>query len=185
MGDFKQQLETVWGDSLATYLFSVRGLLEKHFSSAEVNGWWGRIEPDLVNTLKKNGKTNFWEAQVSKLPSINNSSIYGDSVIEAKCSDVVSRLAIDKINAVLQNLKPWRKGPFNYFGIHVDSEWRSDMKWARISSVLGSLQNKKVLDVGCGNGYYMWRMLDKGASLVLGMLVDAFVPSRVKYPLLA
>ena len=43
------------------------------------------------------------------------------------------------------------------------------MKWARISSVLGSLQNKKVLDVGCGNGDYMWRMLDKGASLVLGI----------------
>jgi len=169
MSEFKQQLETVWGNSLATYLFSVRDLLEKHFSSAEVNGWWGRIEPDLLNTFGKNGKTNFWEAQVSQLPSIKNSSIDGGSVVEAKSSDVVSRLAVDKINAVLQNLKPWRKGPFNYFGIDVDSEWRSDMKWARVSPVLGSLQNKKVLDVGCGNGYYMWRMLEKGASLVLGI----------------
>jgi tRNA (mo5U34)-methyltransferase len=43
------------------------------------------------------------------------------------------------------------------------------MKWARIAPVLGSLQNKKVLDVGCGNGYYMWRMLEKGASLVIGI----------------
>ena len=169
MSNFKQQLETVWGSSLGTYLFSVRDLLEKHFSYNEVNGWWERIESDLLSTFRKNGKTNFWEAQISQLPSIKNSSVDGERVVEVKSSDVVSQLDIDDIQTALQNLKPWRKGPFNYFGIHVDSEWRSDMKWGRISSVLGSLQNKKVLDVGCGNGYYMWRMLDKGASLVLGI----------------
>jgi tRNA (mo5U34)-methyltransferase len=169
MSGFKQQLEAVWGSSLATYLFSVRDLLEKHFSSAELNGWWERIEPDLLNTFRKSGKTNFWEAQVSQLPSIKNSSIDSGSVVKVQSSDISSRLAINNIQTVLQHMKPWRKGPFNYFGIHVDSEWRSDMKWARISPVLGSLQNKKVLDVGCGNGYYMWRMLEKGASLVLGI----------------
>ncbi len=31
------------------------------------------------------------------------------------------------------------------------------------------LQGKRVLDVGCGNGYYQWRMLGAGASLVLGV----------------
>ena len=126
MSDFKQHLETVWGNSLATYLFSVRDLLESHFSSAEVNGWWAIIEPELVKTFAKNGKTDFWESQVSQLPSIRNSSLDVGSVVEAKSSDFVSRLAVDNIQAVLKNLKPWRKGPFNYFGIDVDCEWRSD-----------------------------------------------------------
>ncbi len=29
-------------------------------------------------------------------------------------------------------------------------------------------RERRVLDVGCGNGYYGWRMLQAGASLVLG-----------------
>jgi tRNA (mo5U34)-methyltransferase len=26
----------------------------------------------------------------------------------------------------LMGLSPWRKGPFDLFGVHVDTEWRSD-----------------------------------------------------------
>src|SRR5210317_1969272 len=33
--------------------------------------------------------------------------------------------------AVLQTLHPWRKGPFSAFGVHIDTEWRSDFKWQR------------------------------------------------------
>lgn len=30
-------------------------------------------------------------------------------------------------------------------------------------------QGKRVLDVGCGNGYYQWRMLGAGADMVIGV----------------
>ena len=63
---------------------------------------------------------------------------------------------------------PWRKGPFELFGVHIDTEWRSDWKWSRVAPHL-ELAGKRILDVGCGNGYYMWRMLGAGAEAVVGV----------------
>ena len=71
--------------------------------------------------------------------------------------------------AALRELHPWRKGPFDLFGIAIDSEWRSDLKWARVERAVAPLAGRRVLDVGCGNGYYAWRMLGAGADFVLGV----------------
>ena len=46
---------------------------------------------------------------------------------------------------------PWRKGPFNVFGVAVDTEWRSSLKWNRIAGHV-NLRERRVLDVGCGGG---------------------------------
>ncbi len=69
----------------------------------------------------------------------------------------------------LRALHPWRKGPYQLFGIHIDTEWRSDMKWDRLSNHITPLQHRLVLDVGCGNGYHCWRMLGAGAKMVVGI----------------
>lgn len=69
----------------------------------------------------------------------------------------------------LQALMPWRKGPFQFWTHSIDSEWRSDLKWGRIAPHMGSLQHQQVLDVGCGNGYFGWRLLDAGAQQVIGV----------------
>jgi len=69
----------------------------------------------------------------------------------------------------LQGLHPWRKGPFELGGVHIDTEWHSDYKWDRIAPHLESLKDKQVLDVGSGNGYFCWRMAAEGASLALGI----------------
>lgn len=69
----------------------------------------------------------------------------------------------------LQKLKPWRKGPLALFGIEINTEWRSDWKWERIQPHLSPLTGRRVLDVGCGNGYYLWRMRGAGAKSVIGI----------------
>ena len=66
-------------------------------------------------------------------------------------------------------LAPWRKGPFNVGGVHIDAEWRSDLKWQRVAGAIEPLEGRRVLDVGCGNGYYALRMADAGAAAVLGI----------------
>ena len=71
--------------------------------------------------------------------------------------------------ALLLQLAPWRKGPFDVGGVHIDSEWRSDLKWQRVAGAIESLPGRRVLDVGCGNGYYALRMAEAGASAVLGI----------------
>jgi len=69
----------------------------------------------------------------------------------------------------LESFQPWRKGPFDFFGIHIDTEWRSDWKWRRLMPHIAPLDNRMVLDVGCGNGYFCWRMLGAGAKCVIGI----------------
>lgn len=69
----------------------------------------------------------------------------------------------------LKQLMPWRKGPWQFFDIEIDSEWRSDFKWDRLAPHLGDLRGHRVLDVGCANGYHCWRLRAAGASLVLGI----------------
>jgi tRNA (mo5U34)-methyltransferase len=59
---------------------------------------------------------------------------------------------------------PWRKGPFHVHGIHIDTEWRSDWKWDRVLPHISPLQGRYVLDVGCGSGYHLWRMVGKGRT---------------------
>lgn len=68
----------------------------------------------------------------------------------------------------LMGLHPWRKGPLELGGIRIDTEWRSDWKWDRLRNCL-DLEGQRILDVGCGNGYFGLRMLGAGAGLVVGI----------------
>ena len=74
-----------------------------------------------------------------------------------------------KLENLLKTFHPWRKGPYSVHNIHIDTEWRSDWKWDRLVPHISDLTNRTVLDVGCGNGYHMWRMLGAGARQVWGI----------------
>lgn len=69
----------------------------------------------------------------------------------------------------LHKLIPWRKGPFMINDLALESEWDGDMKWQRISKHIKPLKNKRVLDVGAGNGYFTLRMAMEGANRALGI----------------
>lgn len=66
------------------------------------------------------------------------------------------------IPRLIELLHPWRKGPFRLGKIEVDAEWRSDLKWARVERALNEvpLEGRTIADIGCGNGYYMFRLLE-------------------------
>lgn len=68
-----------------------------------------------------------------------------------------------------EKLIPWKKGPFHFDSGSIDGEWRSDFKWNRFKGHLGDLTNKKVLDVGCNNGYFMFELAKFNPALVLGI----------------
>jgi len=87
--------------------------------------------------------------------------------INKNCID--SELLMD----ALYKLVPWRKGPFMINGLALESEWDGDMKWQRISKHIKPLKNKRVLDVGAGNGYFTLRMAMEGAKRALG--IDPFL----------
>ncbi|MFT6267617.1 MAG: tRNA (mo5U34)-methyltransferase [Alphaproteobacteria bacterium] len=112
---------------------------------------------------------NRWQRQLMQLPELEGLSLLVDDSIHLKSDNPLSSAQIAKTTAVLKNFMPWRKGPFDFLSIGIDTEWRSDWKWNRVVPHINSLENKKVLDVGCGSGYHLFRMHAAGASQVLGI----------------
>lgn len=73
-----------------------------------------------------------------------------------------------RLDEALDRFRPWKKGPYDLFGREIDSEWRSDLKWERLLPKVGSLEGEMVADIGCHNGYFMYRMKALGAKCVMG-----------------
>ena len=134
--------------------------------------YWQASLPALLKQAlnqRLHGKREEWDSILAALPEIDASdyAIGDDTVRIGKASDIDDETRA-KLYELLKSLHPWRKGPYELFGIHIDTEWHSDWKWQRIHKQLSPLQNRRILDVGCGNGYHMWRMLAEGAQLVVG-----------------
>jgi tRNA (mo5U34)-methyltransferase len=94
---------------------------------------------------------------------------FNGDVVSIGRSEEISQTEQQLIRENLQQFMPWRKGPFSVFGIDVDAEWRSERKWRRIVPYLPDLEGKIIADIGCNNGYYMFRMAPHKPKFVLGL----------------
>ena len=106
-----------------------------------------------------------WQEAVQALPEFQPTYIDLNAPSITIEGDVDS-IALEK---QLRVLHPWRKGPFTIGGVHIETEWRSDLKWDRLKDHITSLENRMCLDIGCGSGYHLWRMLGQDAKLAIGV----------------
>lgn len=136
---------------------------------------WRSLRCGARSTFLGHGHSARWLGALAALPDATPSRIAIGDVIAVGSPDDLSDSGAPRIAICrsLQALHPWRKGPFDLFGVSIDSEWRSDMKWRRLIPHLAPLAGRRVLDVGCGNGYYGWRLRASGASLVVGIEANA------------
>ena len=105
-----------------------------------------------------------WREALESLPRVGQSArldlpapVLGSDENDMEC-----------LREVLMTFHPWRKGPLVLGGQFIDAEWRSDWKWDRVAPHV-DLSGQRILDIGCGNGYFGWRMLGAGADLVIGI----------------
>jgi len=131
-----------------------------------LGAWAQQLESESSDWLVSHGDYPRWSTALASLPVLTDIQSRFDTAavtIEAKCADS------DALRQALQGLMPWRKGPYSIADVFIDCEWRSDFKWDRVSPHLAGLQGRRILDVGCGNGYHCWRMLAQAPELVLGI----------------
>jgi len=117
----------------------------------------------------KTGDFPQWRQRLAALPQISTDSISLGAKVCIGSPDDCAAATLESLRQRLLEFIPWRKGPFSLFGIDMDTEWQSNLKWDRLQHRISPLTQRKVLDVGCGNGYYGFRMLESDADLVLGI----------------
>ncbi len=150
---------------------------EDFFKMAVQYGWskwsqklWGDL--DLVEGARRNADRDEWEQSLTMARKWVPSTVdVQRDCVQIGTAEDLERMGLSTadVEGCLHRLHPWRKGPFSVFGIHLDTEWRSDWKWNRIIPHVADLTGRKVLDVGCGSGYHAWRMWGAGAKAVVAI----------------
>ncbi len=133
---------------------------------------WLETLPSQLEAVSANthGKWREWQDALQSAPLLQPSTHdFNSSAVRIGTAGDADESASAQLLQSLQALIPWRKGPYELFGIHIDTEWRSDWKWDRVAPHLSPLEGRLVLDVGCGSGYHMWRMYGAGAEAVIGI----------------
>ena len=119
-----------------------------------------------------------------------------DTQYDVELGDVVKIKGDYKgdIKEIAKLMMPWRKGPFELFGTYIDTEWQSNIKYNLLRPHF-NLKDKRVADIGCNNGYYMFRMLEDNPSLLVGFdpsplyrtqfdFINHFIKSDIVYEML-
>ncbi len=143
--------------------------------------WSEQLQVTLSESLllERYGDMPGWLGALQALPELLPSLISLQDNVTIGCGADLGRVTREELVARLQAFHPWRKGPYSLFGIEIDTEWRSDWKWERLLPHIQPLAGRRVLDVGCGNGYHGWRMRGAGADFVLG--IDPFLVSVMQF----
>ncbi|MCF6339991.1 MAG: tRNA 5-methoxyuridine(34)/uridine 5-oxyacetic acid(34) synthase CmoB [Sulfurimonas sp.] len=98
------------------------------------------------------------------------------------------------VEEIARLMMPWRKGPFKLFDTFIDAEWQSNIKYNLLRKHF-NLKDKKVADIGCNNGYYLFRMQEDKPKSLIGFdpsplyktqfdFINHFVKSEIVYELL-
>lgn len=158
MMDFNDFFSAIESGPLAPFAPAFRDSLDRYWDAAS------------------HGNAQTWSRQFAALPDIttDTSNLHSGILTIGAESELLpgtplQSTAKESFRNQLMQFRPWRKGPVSLFGQYIDTEWRSDWKWDRILPHIQPLQDRTILDIGCGNGYHCFRMRGEGAKFVLGV----------------
>ncbi len=151
---------------------------------------------DLNEVRKEREKWFGWKniaplrKMLEELPEASSCEVELSNVIRIKGEYESTK----QLETAARAMMPWRKGPFELFGLFIDSEWQSFMKYNLLRPYF-DLKGKKVADIGCNNGYYLFRMQEDSPKKLVGFdpsplfrtqfdLINHFVKSDIVYEML-
>ena len=134
-----------------------------------------------------------YQEAIAVLPGYTNVKVTLGDRVEIQIADLTSE-ELEQIKQTAELMKPWRKGPFQFNTLFIDSEWQSQIKYNLLEPHF-NLKDKIVGDIGCNNGYYLFRMLSQQPKKLIGfdpsaiyysqfLFVDHFINSGIVYELL-
>ncbi|MHC4926475.1 MAG: DUF1698 domain-containing protein, partial [Planctomycetota bacterium] len=86
-----------------------------------------------------------WEGAISSMPGVLPSRVdFSSGAVTVGDAGDLDGGQRAELKEHLMELHPWRKGPFELFGVRIDTEWRSDLKWSRLCEHI-DLTDKLVL----------------------------------------
>lgn len=143
----------------------------RDIDDSDLNPWMETLPADIDSVFAKytHGELDKWHQMLAELIEISPHDQVLDTAVSVGNADSLTGEQQQALKDQLMLLHPWRKGPFQIHGLDINTEWRSDLKWQRISPHIADLKNRTILDVGCGNGYHLFRMHGAGAKLCIGI----------------
>ncbi len=156
--------------------------LYEHLAISPLESWLDVLPSQIQVAFdaKRHGDFDLWQMTLEDLPQVQASSFdLTNPTIRVGTPEDIETDQREHLIKSLQVFHPWRKGPFELFGVHIDTEWRSDLKWDRLKDAVEPLAGRRVLDIGCGSGYHCWRMYGEEARLVVG--IDPYLLYVMQY----
>lgn len=129
---------------------------------------WQRLTRRALERLNRHGDCAKYLDCVNDIPQTSSTQVESWGPLP-QVSANFSPAEQERLHEALFRLKPWRKGPFSLNGIEIDSEWQCQKKWERVTRFATPLEGKKLLDVGTGNGYYLYRAHEERVEFALGL----------------
>ncbi len=131
---------------------------------------------------------------IAALPEPQVNAVYLDDTVGVDLDPAFEAEYGMQIEQTARLLMPWRKGPFRLGELFIDSEWQSQIKYNLLEPHF-DLRDKIVGDIGCNNGYYLFRMQTQNPAKLVGFdpsavycsqfrFIDHFLQSGIVYEML-
>ncbi len=131
---------------------------------------------------------------IAALPEPEVRRIELGDVVSVELEPAYESETAPQIEATARMLMPWRKGPFRLGELLIDTEWQSQIKYNLLEPHF-DLEGKVVGDIGCNNGYYLFRMQSQNPAKLVGFdpsalyysqfrFLERFLRSGIRYELL-